>query len=70
MGSAMAAALTAPDPTAAITAADLQKIMKGIAAAIVTEITSNGQVAMGIPVSTTGGPAAQTGSTTAPGKIT
>lgn len=36
---------------------------------IIAEITSNGVVNPGIAVSTTGGPSAQTGATTAPGTI-
>ncbi len=36
---------------------------------IVMHIQTNGQVLAGIPVSTTGGPSAQTGTTTAPGVI-
>lgn len=40
-----------------------------IAMDIVEEITTNAQVVPGIPVATTGGPAAQTGATIAPGSI-
>ncbi len=40
-----------------------------IAMDIVEEITTNAEVVAGIAVATTGGPAAQTGATIAPGKI-
>jgi len=40
-----------------------------IALDIVEEITTNAQVVPGIAVATTGGPAAQTGATIAPGSI-
>jgi hypothetical protein len=36
---------------------------------IIEEIQENAQVKTGIPVSTTGGPTAQTGATTSPGSI-
>ena len=42
---------------------------KKVAAEIVSHIQGNAQVNSGIPVSTTGSAAAQTGATTAPGTI-
>jgi hypothetical protein len=47
----------------------MAEAISGIAADIVAEITSNAEVMPGITVSTVGSPAAQTGPTTAPGKI-
>lgn len=49
--------------------AKMAEAISGIAADIVAEITSNAEVVPGVTVSTVGSPMAQTGPTTAPGKI-
>jgi len=59
----------APDPTAAVTDDQLKIIWEGIMGKIYPDIENTAvvTVASGIAVATTGGPAAQTGSTTATG---
>lgn len=47
----------------------LASAISDIAMDMVTELTTNAMVAPGIPVATAGSPVAQTGATTAPGKI-
>lgn len=47
----------------------LADAISDIAMDIVEEITTNAEVSPGISVATTGGPAAQSGATIAPGKI-
>lgn len=49
--------------------ARVEKLWIDICSEIVSEITTNGEVASGIPVSTAGSPTAQTGATTGTGKI-
>ena len=44
-------------------------IAKAVAGPIVKMLTTEAQVAPGIPVATAGSPAAQSGATTAPGKL-
>jgi len=46
------------------------KLWQKIGGAIVDHITKNAEIPAGIAVSTTGSPTAQTGATTAPGKVT
>jgi hypothetical protein len=50
--------------------AGLFNVLIDLCTGIVLEIQQNAKVTAGIPVSTTGGPTAQTGSTTAEGVIT
>lgn len=47
----------------------MAEAISGIAADIILELQTNAQVMPGIAVATAGSPAAQTGATTAPGKI-
>jgi hypothetical protein len=56
-----------PSPEGAL---NIQDFWTNIAAEIVEHIQDNAEVPAGISVSTTGGPAAQTGATTGPGKVT
>jgi hypothetical protein len=50
--------------------ANIKQFWTDFADAVITHIQTMGQVSPGIPVSTAGGPAAQTGATTGPGTIT
>jgi hypothetical protein len=68
LGDKIAAILTASDaPEEA--KAEVKKLWRKIAGATIDHIVANAQVAGGIPVSTTGNAAAQTGVTTAPGSL-
>jgi hypothetical protein len=68
LGDKIAAIITASDAPADSKAA-IKNLWEAIGAAIVAHVVENAQVAGGIPVSTTGGAAAQTGATTAPGSL-
>ena len=68
LGKSIADIITASDaPIEAKT--QITELWGKIGDAIVNHIISNAEVAAGISVATTGSPAAQTGATTAPGKI-
>jgi len=64
----LAAAITAEQGPATDTTIQNDANLK-LATAIINYITANAEVNPGIPVSTTGGPTAQSGATTAPGTI-
>jgi hypothetical protein len=68
MGSEIAAAIMNTDAPPEVQA-QVTALWQKIGAAIVTHIQKNAEVPAGITVSTTGSPAAQTGSTTGTGKV-
>jgi hypothetical protein len=69
LGDKIAALIIAPNADPGVKA-DIMALWENIGDVIVDHVIANAQVPPGISVSTTGGPAAQTGSTTSAGQIT
>ena len=69
MGTAVANAIIHSDAPPEVKA-EVVKLWQKVCAEIVNHITANAEVPAGISVTTSGSASAQTGSTTAPGKVT
>jgi hypothetical protein len=69
LGRKIAVKIIAPDADPEVRA-DIIALWESIGDVVVDHLIANTQVTPGIPVSTTGGPTAQTGATTGPGTVT